>query len=678
MDNKIKEFLIFLAFFGFCQTPVSAIGSKDTLSVNLQNIDIIADKIDTRIRTNTNGDIVLSNSLFETMPKVLGNADPIRIIQFLPGVRTNSETGSGISIQGAEPQHTGILTDHVPVHGVSHLLGIFSLFNPLHYSDFSLKYNIFNAESTNYLGGELNVETDNGTYQERTISADAEIGLISTQASLRIKAGDKTRIILSGRRSYLNLLYGNLLSEPHYSLEYNFGDYNLTLVSKLSDRDFLRVSTYYGKDCSQLDYSNYGDDLSQIWKNILGQIFYRHKFNRFLLTNNLYYTTYNLNGQSSSTDTHYSVMSQIKELGYNLDFDFRNLTGGIRIQHFINQPQKILSDFDNLYTTPESVSTYYSAYAAYKCIFNEYWDINAGLKGGMLVCRELYFNLDPFVTLSYANKPIGKFELGLGRQTQPLSRVGMTATSMNCDFYLSPEEIGMGPQNAVGINLLYTKNLFDGNLDLEVRGYYRKLYNQVEYRGNLFELPDKQNLDYYLLKGHGYSYGGSVMLQKNKGKLTGWISYSYTHTRRTFQNNGYDEYYPAAGERPHEFNVMTNYTFNRHWNASACFVLASGEPYTPIRQFYLINGRAVPEFSQHNSARMENYMRLDVAANYNFNARGNYRHGISFSIYNATGHSNPMFFNYSVKPDKESVIRVRYNYIYFKKIIPSISYFLKF
>lgn len=683
MDNKIKEFLkpTYLLILSICYTgSLSAAPLQDTSSISLENVDIVADKVDTKFRISTKGEIVLNKELFKTMPKVLGNADPVRIIQFLPRIRTNSETEGGISIQGAEPQHTGILMDGVPVYGAAHLMGIFSLFNPFHFSEFSLKYNTFSANASNFIGGEFNVSTDSDTNQNRILSADAEVGLISSQASLRIKANDKTKIILSARTSYLNLLYGNLISNNGYRLTYNFSDYNFTLLSKPTTNDFIRVAAYFGNDNCSFDYVNYGGNLKLNWQNMLGQVYHRHTFDRFILSNNVYCTEYNSVGKETNTDLLYKIDSRTRELGYNLNFDFNFLTAGLRIQHFMIQPQRVYSYSGNSKNTPNSASTFYSLYAEYKHYFNTHWELHGALKGGMFVCNKIYFNLDPSITLSYSNNTIGKIELGLGRQTQPLSKVSLSNIGMNYDFYLSPSDINRAPQYAVGADLTYTKSFLNDALALELCGFCKKLLGQVEYRGNMFEILQDQNPDNYLLYGHGYSFGGSIMIQKNKGKFNGWISYCFTRSRRTFSNNGYNEYYPASGERPHELNIVATYRFNRNWDIGACFVYASGAPFTSIKQIYLINGKAVPELNKHNSDRMDSYMRLDLSANYHFNTKGNFKHGLSFSLYDATRHPNPMYIHFRAGSNKGDIptMHVTYDLIYFRHIIPSLSYFINF
>ena len=61
----------------------------------------------------------------ETMPQMLGSADPVRYTQMLPGVQTGGEYQSGLHVEGCENSHNLTDIDGVCLYNVSHLLGIF-------------------------------------------------------------------------------------------------------------------------------------------------------------------------------------------------------------------------------------------------------------------------------------------------------------------------------------------------------------------------------------------------------------------------------------------------------------------------------------------------------------------------------------------------------------------------
>src|ERR1035437_425553 len=63
------------------------------------------------------------------LPALLGEIDPIKTIQLLPGVQRGDEGSSGLYVRGGGPDQNLILLDGVPVYNANHLFGFFSVFN---------------------------------------------------------------------------------------------------------------------------------------------------------------------------------------------------------------------------------------------------------------------------------------------------------------------------------------------------------------------------------------------------------------------------------------------------------------------------------------------------------------------------------------------------------------------
>ena len=134
------------------------------------------------------------------LPKFLGNADPIRHSQVLPGIQTNNEYSGGLHVEGCDNQHNTYSINGVPLYNVSHILGFFSAFNPAHYSLMSLTKSPQDAAADNRLGATLDMQLANQLSD--TVSIDADVGLISSQGTLGIPLGKKTNLRLSARTSY--------------------------------------------------------------------------------------------------------------------------------------------------------------------------------------------------------------------------------------------------------------------------------------------------------------------------------------------------------------------------------------------------------------------------------------------------------------------------------------------
>ena len=93
----------------------------DTVSITAQSFPF----------ENTQGGIVkLSAKEIERMPALLGERDVLKALQQLPGIKQGAEGSSGLHVRGGSPDQNLILLDDVPLYYVSHLAGLFSLFDP--------------------------------------------------------------------------------------------------------------------------------------------------------------------------------------------------------------------------------------------------------------------------------------------------------------------------------------------------------------------------------------------------------------------------------------------------------------------------------------------------------------------------------------------------------------------
>ena len=56
----------------------------------------------------------------------------------------------------------------------------------------------------------------------------------------------------------------------------------------------------------------------------------------------------------------------------------------------------------------------------------------------------------------------------------------------------------------------------------------------------------------------GNSYGGEVLIQKKKGKTTGWIGYTLSWSNRRFDDINSGNWYPFTYDRRHDVSFVLN------------------------------------------------------------------------------------------------------------------------
>jgi hypothetical protein len=135
----------------------------------------------------------------------------------------------------------------VPVFGVNHMLGLFSVFNPEHYT----QMNFSHTSTSNRLGGTLRMELPDAP--QRQAEGNISVGLMSSQGSLGFKINDHSHLKVSARRSYLNILYGRWITLNDSQIKYGFGDYNITYFWNPGENDKVWVDGYLGGDRAGMD-----------------------------------------------------------------------------------------------------------------------------------------------------------------------------------------------------------------------------------------------------------------------------------------------------------------------------------------------------------------------------------------------------------------------------------------
>lgn len=666
--TKLFALLIFLAGL-----PSGAEAQTDSLYMRLDSTTVVSKRHTSAFRQTSQGLMKVDLSLIQSMPKILGNTDPLHFVRLLPGVQTNSEYNSGIHIHGCDASHNEMSIAGVPLFGVNHLLGLFSVFNPEHYKEMTFSH----TAGSNRLGGMLRMELPD-TLQKK-VSGSVSLGIMSSQGTVGVRIGEKSHLRVSARQSYMNLLYGRWLKLNDSQIKYGFGDYNLTWLWNSGKGDKVWVDGYFGMDSAGLDERSYDIGMSLRWGNYIGAVHWEHK-GRFVRHNHtLYSSGYKCECLISHSTAAAEMPSFINVSGYKGKIGWDGLDIGAELAYYHVMPQ--VPQIEGLFNSTEAqrvvqdalegtLSVKYEKTVAYD------WNLAAGLKGVLYLSPETKLNggLTPEVSVSYNGRRFGKVGLSYGWQQQYVFQTGLSNVGFPIEFWFMAGKLNLPQysQNAmVSYDLNFARNMYAFSLDL----YYRQLYNQVEYDGDLFDLfLSKYDLTDNLLKGRGWNYGLNVMLQKQSGKFTGWLSYALGRSLRRFNNPGYAGIYPANHERIHEFNAVASYKYRR-WDFAGTFICASGQPFTAPGSYYISSGKLIVNYGEHNACRMRPYIRMDVSVSCAIKKDDRQENGINISVYNVLARKNDAFYALNITDDN------RFAYVprsFMLRIMPSISYYHKF
>ena len=661
--------------------PLSAFGQAEQAdsvhSRELKTVVVTQKVAATSVGLLRDGSYRWDTELLDNLPKILGNADPVHYAQTLPEVQTSSELDAGLHIQGGDNTHNQFSIQGIPIYNAAHLIGLFSVFNASHYASMTLKKGANQASDPSRLGGTLTM--DLAEVPSDTISGEVAVGLISSQATLRVPTSKRSSLTLSGRSSYLNLLYSRWLESDNMQMNYSFYDVNATWQWQKGKNNRVWADFYIGADHCITSQDEYEAKLKLNWGNHMAALHWEHNRESGLsIRQSLYNTRYHNNLRLTQADMSFRLPSDICDIGYKGLITWKGWKTGIELTWHNLLPQAPKADevFNQTITPqPRYHTQEYTAFADYTFRLLNAIETTAGAR--MTVYRDNngkeHVAVDPSLNLLYTK---GEMQLTAyyTLRHQYLFQTGTTSLGMPTEFWTTTGG-SCPPQWGHNVGLTATLYLGDGRYRISADVYYKRLYHQVEYDGDMMKfLNTDYHLEDNLLQGNGYNYGFSVMAAKRTGNLTGWISYAYGRARRIFDNPNYPGEYSASHERPHELNTLLTYKIGKQWTVAGTFVYASGTPFTAPESFYIMNGRLLTQYGPHNARRLRPYYRLDLSVNYLLPSRKLKENGLNLSIYNVTMHHNDISCRLKIHDG-------HFLYSHFaliKFMLPSISYFLKF
>ena len=214
------------------------------------------------------GNLKLNAEAMTGLPRFLGTADILKAIQLMPGVTASGEMDSGIYIRGGDPGQNLIMIDGATIYSPAHLLGFFSVFNSDHISSVSIYKSGIAARYGGCASGVIDVRTDDSVTEET--EGVINLGIISSNATLKLPVGKKSQISVSGRGTYINYMLdavGQAMRQGTDMPEYGFQDCNLTWITEFDKSNTLKINGYYGHDGLYFNHTGYNVLASMNWHN---------------------------------------------------------------------------------------------------------------------------------------------------------------------------------------------------------------------------------------------------------------------------------------------------------------------------------------------------------------------------------------------------------------------------
>ncbi|MGB5138387.1 MAG: TonB-dependent receptor, partial [Candidatus Zixiibacteriota bacterium] len=282
--------------------------------------------------------------------------------------------------------------------------------------------------------------------------------------------------------------------------------------------------------------------------------------------------------------------------------------------------------------------------------------------------RELikhYGAFEPRATARYLLNEASSVKASYARNRQYLHLLSTSTTTTPFDFWHPSTKI-VKPGTADQIALGYFRNLQDDAYETSVELYYKDLRDQIDYK-NGADIYFNEYVESQLVFGKARAYGLEVLLRKNQGRLTGWLSYTLSKAERKFDavNNG--AWYRARQDRTHDIEIVGMYELSKRWTLGFTWVYYTGNAVTFPSGKYIVDDHVINLYTERNGYRMPAYHRLDIAFTWQSE-----KSSWNFSLYNAYGRRNAYAIEFrQSEEDRSQTEAVR---IALFSFFPSITY----
>lgn len=687
----------------------------DEVVVPLREVTINSRK-DVNVASTQMGSERLDIKTIKQVPTVLGEADLIRVVLTLPGVKSVGEGTVGFNVRGGSAGQNLILFNDATIYNPSHLFGFFSAFNPDIIKSVDLYKSAIPARFGGRLSSVLDITTRDGN-KKKWVGAGG-VGPVTGRLTLEGPLiTDKTSILIGGRTTYSDWLLRQLPNGTYNNGQAAFYDVNLGLTHEANDKNSFYLTAYLSRDQFKI-----GGDSLYTYQNQVISAKWKHVFsNKLYAVTTGTYSRYNYGVSSDKKPTEgFRFGFDIRQSGAKIDFAYfpnpaHVVDFGIGTTHYSLRPGNLQPTGEASLIQPTVVPNEQGLENA--VYINDRFDVTPRLSINGGLRYSLFMNLGPSRVFTYAPNQArsertitdtlqygpgstvstnGGLEYRLGvrylitdnlsvkasynRMRQYLHMLSNTVAVSPLDIYKLSDTY-LKPQVGDQYSLGFYQNLRASTIELSVEGYYRTLQNQLDFRSGGTLLLN-QHLETDLVSAEGMAYGVEVMLKKQSGKLNGWLSYTYarsllrTVTPYTAEavNNG--SYYPSSYDKPHDVTLIGNYKINRRLSISVNATYSTGRPITLPLARYVVDGTERVFYSERNQYRIPDYFRTDLSLNIegNHKIRKLAHSSWTLGVYNLTGRRNA----YSVYFTSANG-RIRgYQLSIFGQPIPTLTYNFRF
>ena len=565
----------------------------------------------------------------DTLKSTPGSAgDPLRSLQSLPGMNFSDDGEAEPAVRGSRPGENYFQTDWTPSPYLFHVGGIISVYNAELVESFSIYPSAYGPEYYGVLGGVFDVKLRDPKSDRFHLTAD--VSFLHTGILFEGPVSDNQSFYLAGRFSYLDLFVEDQIDDEEEGISIvefpNYDDYQGKYVWNINDDSTLRfqfngasddLEFFVDEDSPDIAtepifagrqyQSERSDNQALVLDQNIGDINIKSALSHRLTTAEA------VIGQAGTVDTNVTTFMAKSQIQFpfgeshdlTLGFDISQIDADIDID--INAPACTEFEAECNITNAERLEVRRNLKVRSDHLFlkdNWYLTDNLTLIPGVSIQQDNYLDesfVEPRFAMEYAMMQDLTLSAGAG-------------------IYNQRPEFGEIDEVFGNPDLEYIKSIH-GVLGVE-KGFANGWSVKSElYYKDIDNLITGDETLRYLNDGEGVAYGLDTLIRKNvTDKLSGWVSLSLAKAERRHKVTG-DEFV-FDYDQPYNLSVVANYKFSKKWSVGAKLWMHSGAPYTPITGSTPDPdnaGQFNPTYGDINSARLDDYQRLDVRIDHTFN-----------------------------------------------------------
>ena len=638
---------------------------------------VVSNYLTSGITKLNDGSINIKSETFGILPGLI-EPDVLQTIQALPGVLSADETVSNINVRGGTHDQNLLLWDGIKMYQSGHFFGLISAFNPYITKSIHVYKNGTRAKYGDGVSSIIDMQLPDTINNE--FKAGGGFNLINADANIKIPLSNKTELQLSARRSITDLM--NTSTFEQYSKRifqdsdfeksksiknsisqnesFYFYDITAKFLYDITKKDKVRLHFFNVYNNLNYDERLNSNDKSEALNSKLTQrnsavgVTYTRDWNEtFSISTQLYVTNYDLdainfdilNNQrliqenevydgAAKLDIIYSPNHQLK---INAGYQFTEV--GISNLEDVNNP-----DFRSFIR--EVVRTH-AFYGETSLLSN-----SAKTKlvlGGRLNYIPKFNMVFVEPRLSFGQRFLNHFRFEVLGEFK--SQTTTQIIDLQNDFLGIENRRWVLANNKKEIEIINNKNIYpvpvtkskqasfglhynQNKLLISAEGYVKKV-DGITTRSQGF-----QNQYQFVNAIGSYSIKGiDVLINKQFNDIVStWISYSYSKNDYTFNDLNEGNPFPNNADIRHVLTFAGTYTYN-HLKVAVGLNWHSGIPNTePV-----LNG--IPQDNEityvtPNSSNLENYLRTDCSATYDFNISNGLKATIGASVWNILNKKN--------------------------------------